>query len=191
MNEDFDFNVMQGIPPETSEDRLNNLYHDTLKEEKITNIISQLNPDNLLSDIEFRLRGYKKNRFTGTWEKLKGHKEISEILISRFISFLGGILNDNTRFSNYSAGEINNVMGEIIGFVKDDLSDNDEEYGIVGDYDEMTRIGHIICINTFSVLKRALNGMESRRIFATLRVTENVNPQQQKKGIMDALQFWK
>lgn len=169
----------------------NQLYYDSMKEEQITNIISQLNPDNLLSDIEHRLRGYKKNYLTKEWEKMKGHKEISERLIAKFISFLGAILNDNTRFSNYNEVEINNIMNEVIEFVRDDLTDNDIEYKIVGDYDEMTRIGHIICINVFSVLKRALKGLESKRIFAALKVTESLNQQPQKKGFVEAMQFWK
>jgi len=208
----------------------NQMMYDSMNEEKIVNVISQLNPDNLLSDIEYRLRGYKKNHFTGNWERLKGHREISEILIARFISFLGGILNDNTRFSNYGTQEINNIMEQIIEFIRDDLTDNDELYGLSktikvrekrivevlvrgkdgtslirkevmeqvinlknegADYDEMTRIGHIICINVFSVLKRALNGTESRRIFGALRVTESLNQNEKKKGIFDAIQFWK
>jgi len=167
------------------------MIYDNMQEQKITNIISQLNPDNLLADIEYRLRGFKKNYFTGEWEQLVGYKKISEKLISKFISFLGAILNDNTRMSNYSANEINNIMEQIIDYIRDDLTDNDEVYNIVGDYNEMTRIGHIICINVFSVLKRALNGSESRRIFSTLRVNESLNQDNKKKSFGEALQFWK
>jgi len=208
----------------------NQIMYDNAVEEKVVNIISQLNPDNLLSDIEHRLRGYKKDYFSGEWKKLKGHKEVPEKLVSKFISFLGGVLNDNTRFSNYSAREINNIMEQVIDFIKDDLTDNDEEYKLArsieskeiremevvidredgtsiikkvkletvtsvdytgADYDEMNRIGHIICINVFSVLKRALNGSESRRIFGALKVTESLNQNEKGKGVFDAVQFWK
>jgi len=169
----------------------NSIYSDYMREEKVKNILSQLNPDSLVEDIEHRIRGEKRNTFTHQWEKISENtKPINELLISNYISFLGSILNQNTSLSNYSANEINNIMSMIIEYLTDDLTDNDERYGLKGNYNEMTRIGNIICISTFSVFKRALNGQEARRIFSSLRVTESLSPQPQKKGILDFLKFW-
>lgn len=169
----------------------NSLYSDYMREEKVKNVLSQLNPDTLVEDIEHRIRGEKKNKFTGEWEKISENlKPINELLISNYISFLGSILNQNTSLSNYSANEINNIMSMIIEYLTDDLTDNDEVYGLEGNYNEMTRIANIICISSFSVFKRALNGQEARRIFSSLRVTESLSPQPQKKGFFDFLKFW-
>ena len=178
----------------------NSLYADYMREEKVRNIIEQLNPDNLLEDIEHRIRGEKKNRLTKQWEAInKDSNEVSEILISNYISFLGSFLNQNTSLSNFSAQEINNLMGVVIDYLKDDLSDNSEVYNFVKydmygnemtDYNEMTRIGNIIAMSTFAVLKRAQNGMESRRIFSGLKMNENTSQQPAKKGMLDALKFW-
>jgi len=169
----------------------NSIYSDYMREEKVRNILSQLNPDTLVEDIEHRIRGEKKNMFSGQWEKISDSmKPVNELLISNYISFLGSILNQNTSLSNYSANEINNIMSMIIEYITDDLTDNDELYGLKGNYNEMTRIGNIICISTFSVFKRALNGQEARRIFSSLRVTESLSPQPQKKGILDFFKFW-
>lgn len=169
----------------------NSLYSDYMKEERVKNILSQLNPDTLVEEIEHRIRGEKRNTYTREWEKISDTiKPISELLISNYISFLGSILNQNTSLSNYSANEINNIMSMIIEYLTDDLTDNDISYGLVGNYNEMTRIANIICISTFSVFKRALNGQEARRIFSSLRVTESLSPQPQKKGFLDFLKFW-
>lgn len=209
----------------------NSLYADYMREEKVRNVIEQINPDYLLEDIEHRIRGELKDRFTKDWKQI-GKPKVSELLITNYISFLGSILNQNTSLSNFSAKEINNIMEMIVDYTTDDLSDNDESYGFVKknvliinqqvkklvpyttsegfiiytelpmivehemeisrvvDYNEMTRIGNIICMTTFAVLKRAMNGMEAQRIFKHLNMSENLNQQQQKKGAMDFLKFW-
>ena len=184
-------NYLQGSQQMGEQDTPNSLYADSMRETKITNIIAQINPDKLVVDIENRIRGYKKNSVTNEWVKISEKKEVNEELVSDLISYLGAILNDNTTLSNYSSAEINNIMEVVIDYVSDNLTDNDHKYDIVGDYDEMTRIGNIICHEIFSALKRALNGMEARRIFASLKVHETLNQGEQKKGLMDALAFWR
>ncbi len=170
----------------------NAIYADSMREEKIANVIGQLDPQNLLDGLEHRLRGEKLNPLTNEWEP------ISEVplyvhpkLISRFISFLGAVLNQNTTLSNYSIHEINNRMELVIDFVRDDLADNDVEYDLVGNYTEMTRIAMILCEAVSSVFRRALNGMESRRIFNALKVTESLTQAPQKQSFKEAMQFWK
>jgi hypothetical protein len=179
----------------------NSIYADYMREEKVTNVIQQLNPDNLVEDIEHRIRGEKKNRYTKEWEKINpdSTKVISNLMIENYMSFLSSLLNQNTSLSNFSSGEINNLMNMIVEYIRDDLSDNAYNYGFIVkdehgnytiDFNEMTRIGMIICGTTFSVLKRAQNGMEARRIFGALKVNESLSQTPQKKGMMEALKFW-
>ncbi len=67
----------------------NELYANAINEEKIKNIISQLDPENQLKDIEMRIRGYKKNFYSGDWEKIdKDAEEPPKLLITRFIAYL-------------------------------------------------------------------------------------------------------
>ena len=124
----------------------NAIYADTLREEKTANLLDQLNPDNLLTDIEHRIRGEKKDPFTQKWIPIskKYTRAINEELVSNFVSFLGSILNQNTSMSNFSVNEINNMMQMIITYVKNDLTVNDEKSEIVGNWTEMARIGKII-----------------------------------------------
>lgn len=162
-----------------------------LKQERTANLLDQINPDNLLSDIEHRIRGEKKNVYTQEWEPISANaKPISEDLISNFMSFLGSILNQNTSMSNFSSDEINSLMEMIISYVGKDLTVNDEEYGIVEDYTEMDRIAIIICTTCFATLKQAMNGQQSKRIFGTMNLSGNLN-ENKKPGMGEALAFWK
>ena len=168
----------------------NALYADSIREDKVRNIIAQIDPSSLVVEIEHRLRGEKFNPSTQEWTRISTDNEpVSEKIVEKFVSFLGAVLNQNTTLSNYSIHEINNRMEMIIDFIKDDLTSNSEEYGIEGKYSEMTRIGMIICETCSSVFRRALHGMESKRIFSALRVTESLVPSKEG-GIKEALKFW-
>ena len=185
------YDILSGQPQQMV-DPTSSLYADTIKEEKLTNILAQINPDNLLADVEYRIRGFKKNTFSGAWERInKKGASISEELIASFMSFLGSILNQNTSMSNLSSTEINSIMENIIEFIADDLTVNDAKYGIVGNYQEMSRIGNIISMTVFACLKRAQNGMEARRVFSALRISETLTQAPNQKGIVDSLKFWK
>ncbi len=182
----------EAITKKQQEQDPNALYADSMREEKIANVIAQLDPQHLLEEIEHRLRGEKFNKQTQEWEPIGNVKiAINEKLISRLVSFLGSVLNQNTTLSNYSLNEINNRMELVIDYVRDDLSDNDVEYNLQGNYTEMTRIGMIICETVSSVFRRSLNGMESRRIFNALKVTESLTQAPQRGTMKDAFAFWK
>jgi len=93
--------------------------------------------------------------------------------------------------SNFSPQEINNLMDLIRNWVMGHLVVNAEYYGIEGKYSEYDRVAHIICSTCFTVLKRAQNGQESRRIFSIMKMTESNNQAGNKKGgFMNNFKFW-
>lgn len=168
----------------------NTMVADAMREERANNILQQINPDNLLTDIEHRIRGEKKDPYTGQWVTISGKSSgVSEELVANFISFLGCILNQNTSMSNFKEQEVNNMMEMITNWVKDDLVVNAKKYGIEGDYTEYDRVAHIILATCFAVFKRALNGREAVRIFKMMKMNENINPQKQNK-LTDNFKFW-
>ena len=177
------------IQPNSQSDEV---YSDLMREERIANIISQLNPDNILEEIEYRLKGCKRNRMTGTWVKIDPNApEIPAKLISNFMSFLSSILNNNTTFSNFKSIDINKIMGLIIEYIVDDLSSNAEAYGLHENYTDRTKIGMIVCGTCYTCFKRALEGSEARRFFAALKVVENqMQNQQSKKHFLDHFKLW-
>lgn len=124
----------------------NSLYADVMQRENIRNIIEQINPDLLLEDIEHRIRGEIKDRYTKEWRTLGQGTKVSETLIAKYISFLGSILNQNTALSNFSSKEINNLMSLITEHIGCDLADNSRDYGF-------TKINKIILTKEIKLLK--------------------------------------
>jgi len=112
----------------------NAVYADSMREEKIKNVIAQLNPELLLNEIEHRIRGDKKIYAGGMevgWERIDKQAEpISEILVQNYISLLNIYLTQNNSLSNFSTEEINNIMEVVIDHVRDDLSDNSYLYDL-------------------------------------------------------------
>jgi len=168
------------------------LYANAIQEEKIKNIISQLDPENQLKEIEMRIRGFKKNVFSGEWEKIDPDApEPPKLLIERFISYLSSFMNQNTTQSNLSEGQVNTLMRLVIDYVSDELDSNAELYNLENNYTERTRIGHIILNSTFFVLNRALNGQEAKRMWKALSLSESYNGNQEKNKFTESLKFWK
>ncbi len=168
----------------------NAAFADSLREEKAANILAQIDPGNLLTDIEHRIRGEKKDMY-GQWSSIsRSSGDISEELVSDYISYLGSILNQNTSMSNFKAQEVNNLMELITDWVKMNFVVNAERYGIEGNYPEYDRIGHIVLNSCFTVFKRALNGSESRKIFRMMKMNETINPSSKENKFKDNFKFW-
>jgi hypothetical protein len=66
----YDMNQMQQPNYQTVPVSSDELYANAVQEDKIRNIVAQLDPENQLREIEMRIRGYKKNAFTKEWEKI-------------------------------------------------------------------------------------------------------------------------
>jgi hypothetical protein len=167
------------------------LYANQMQEDKVKNIIAQLDPENQLKDIEMRIRGYKKNVFTGAWEKIdEDAPEPPKLLVTRFTSFLSSYMNQNTTQSNLSEQQVNKIMSVVIKYVADELDANAQIYSLENNYTERTRIGNIIIASTFFVLNRALNGQEAKRMWKAMSLNETMN-QEPKNKLVEALKFWK
>jgi hypothetical protein len=169
------------------------MYADIVQERKMSNILDKINPDNLLADIEARIKGLRKDVYTNQWVKISDAPEISPRLIGNFMSFLSCVLYNDVTFSNYKDVEINKIMKMVIQYYVDDITSNAREYGVENNYTERTRIGLIICMTVFATLKRAQNGLEAQRIFRNMKIGESnsLSEGSKKGGVMDALKFWK
>lgn len=186
------------------------MYATLIQEERVKNLIQQVSPQSQLHDIRMLIRGYYRNESKGIWEKIDPQsEEPNGLMVSRFISYLGSILNHNTTLGNLSETQINRIMGLVINYISDDLEANAEIYALgtfheykylddrikkdviikkfVPNYTEWTRIGHIMLNSVFMVLCRALNGAEARRMWGSIAMNESLSPQQSKGGITDFL----
>ena len=176
----------QSVPVSSDE-----LYANAVQEDKIKNIISQLDPENQLKEIEMRIRGYKRNVFTRDWKKIDPNSpEPPKLLISRFISYLSSIMNQNTTQGNLSDRQINALMAQAINYVADELDGNSTIYNLDNNYTERTRIGHIMLNSMFFTLNRSLNGQEAKRMWKAMSLQDNLT-QENKGKFSEALKFWK
>lgn len=176
----------QPMPGQKSDDA----YSQIIMQKKLENLLSQLDPDHLIIEIEYRLKGWRKNEYSGNWELAANkEKEISSDLLIDVVSLLSSILTNNTTMSNFQDVEINKLMAIIIKKLIDMIRSNSEKYGLGGDYSERDRVLLIICMSIFAALKRAQNGLEAKRILESFDIKESYQPQ--KKGVGEKLQFWK
>ena len=150
----------------------NELYANAMQEDKVRNIISQLDPDNQLQEIEMRIKGYKKNVFSGNWEKIDDSvPEPPKQLISRFISYLGGIMNQNTTQGNLSENQVNLIMKNVIEYVTDELDTHIEEYG----FERVIVIEKEIVVPVKKVVKKKDGSIETY-YFKDIRKVKIVQP---------------
>jgi len=129
-------------------------------------------------------------------------QEINNIM-DNIINYTKDDLSDNSEdygFVKRKTITVNKTANMIIEYESDGMImakykpiqiEQEIELERVTDYNEMNRIGNIICMSTFSVLKRAQNGMEAQRIFRQLNMSENINPTGSKGKALDFLKFWK
>jgi hypothetical protein len=186
MDEQYDYlpENMPLPPPGMPGSKSDEIYSAVIQEKRTENILEQINPERLIIEIEFRLKGYKKNQFTRKWELIgKQEKQISDELISDVLSLLSSLLTNNTTFSNYQPDEINKIMATLIRSLIDMIREKSEIYELKNNYAERDRIMFITLSTVFSTFKRAQGGFESKRFFEATKITDNFVPQQQKSGL--------
>lgn len=167
------------------------VYTSEMVEDKLKNILSQINPVNQIDEIELRLRGYKKNFYTGQWEKAFNGLD-NELIISRYVSWLSSVLHIGVPLGNLSTQQINKIMHQSIRWVVDDLDAHAEDYNINDDYTERSRIADIMLNSLFFTLKRSENGAEARRFWGSFSLSESNNPGFNNKGNgSDWWKFWR
>ena len=170
-------------------------YAGQLREERVRTLLTEIDPENLLESIEYRIKGYKYNRQKNAWEKRNNTEEIPSDLIDKVIAKLSSILSLNTTFSNIQPQDVNNIMGLLIDITISDLVVNGKNYGIDTDFNRKEEIGFIIFNTVYLTLRRSINGTEARRFFGSLRMNETITPNQGSRGtmdkIMDALKIYK
>lgn len=189
MADEYDY-LPEGMPfppPPMPGQKSDEIYSAVIQEKRMENILEQVNPERLIIEIEFRLKGYKKNQFTRKWELIGSReKKVSEELIQDFLSIISSQLTNNTTLSNYTPDEINRVMEILIKTMVDIIREKSDIYELEDDYAERDRI-MIICLGSvFSALKRAQGGLESKRIFDASQIRDQFMPPKDK-GVLGRL----
>lgn len=170
-------------------------------EGSIANIVDQIDPQMIIDNFNHALKGEYYNKEKGIWESAgDGSPLVNDSCRSWIISYLTALMNkastlatiNEKQFSGLMEGIIRNVGREFVcnlekfGFVPEGKDFAKKDYHNIGipDSARMDSIAEAMYQRAFVIYSRSINGMESKKIFSSLSMSDpmSFNPQQQKAG---------
>jgi len=178
-------------------------------EQDINNIVAQIDPKTIIDNLDHALKGEHFQKEIGKWEmNPTGKPLVNDACRGFVISYLDGILTNNTTMANLDEKRLSLLMESVIETLNKNFSVRLEEFGFVPKsetYDKsfyqnkgtpdtatMTMVSSMIYKVCFLVFTRALKGQESIRIFKSLTMADSMGygmggMQQQQKGWLGKL----
>ena len=169
-------------------------------ENAVDNIVAQIDPQNIIDNLDHALKGESFKKETGEWAKT-GEPLVNENCRGWTISYLTGLMNNSSTMATIDKDQFSNLMRGIIRNVTKTVACNVENFGFVPpskgykkknyrnkgspDRERMDTLCEMILQRAFMIYTRSLMGMESRKIFQSLSMTDNLNygpPAQQNQG---------
>lgn len=159
------------------------------EEEKINNIVGQIDPQRILDNLNHALKGEYYSKEEGAWVKV-GDELINDAGRGWIISFFTSIMNNASTMGIITEKQFSSLMEGIINTVTREFRCNLEKFGFVppgpgfkyGRYENkgtpdtsrMSTISEMIYQRAFIIYSRSLNGSESKRVFGSLRMSDNM-----------------
>ena len=161
-------------------------------EAEITNIVGQIDPQTIIDNLDHALKGEQYNKESNAWiMNASGKYLVNDDCRGSVISYLDGILNNNTTMANIDEKRLGYLMESVIETVTKTFVVNLEKFGFVPpgrtyeksiyenkgtpDTATMTMVANMIYKVCFLVFSRALKGQESIRIFKSLSLSDGMN----------------
>ena len=173
-------------------------------EQDINNIVAQIDPKTIIDNLNHALKGEYYNKESREWvSNPSGQPLVNDACRGFLISYLDGILTNNTTMANLDEKKLSFLMESVIETIGKNFTCRLEEFGFVpkgktyeqGIYEnkgtpdtaKMTMASNMIYKVCFLVFTRALRGQESIRIFKSLSMVDTMSQglhsgQPQKKG---------
>jgi len=167
-------------------------------EGSISNIVGQIDPSTIVDNLNHSLKGEFFDKEKGLWIlNPSGDPLVNDECRGFVISYVTGILNNNSVMAIISQQQLGFLMETVIEELGKEFVCNLERFGFVPagpgyakkvymnlgspDSARMSSVCGIIFRSVFSCYTRSLNGMESKKIFSSLNMTDglNFNPQQE------------
>ena len=172
------------------------------QENTIDNLVAQIDPKQIIDNLDHALKGEIFSKEEGMWVmNSSGEPVVNDACRGALVSFVTGFLNNNTTMSIIDETQIGNLMKLVINSVIKMFCCNLEKFGFVPKgrkYDQkvylnkgtpdtarMTKASYMVYSVIFLALTRAKGGMESKRIFNSLSMTDAINfgrEQEKNKG---------
>ena len=165
----------------------------------ISNIVGQIDPATIIDNLNHSLKGEFFDKEKGLWiMNPSGVPLVNNDCRGFIISYITGIMNNNSTMAIISQQQLGFIMETIIEELGKEFVCNLERFGFVPpgvgyenkcyenkgtpNSSRMSSVCGIVFRQVFSCYTRSLNGMESKKIFSSLRLTDalDFNPQQQQ-----------
>lgn len=172
-------------------------------EGSISNIVGQIDPSTIVDNLNHSLKGEFYDKEKGLWI-MNPSKEplVNDACRGFIISYVTGIMNNNSTMAIITQQQLGFLMESVIEDIGKEFVCNLERFGFVPagagyvhacyenkgtpDSSRMSSVSNMVIRAVFSCYTRSLNGMESKKIFSSLNMTDGLNfqPQQQESGWM-------
>ena len=170
-------------------------------ETAISNIVGQIDPNTIVDNLNHSLKGEFYDKERGMWV-MNPSKEplVNDACRGFIISYVTGIMNNNSTMGTISQNQLGFLMESVIEDLGKEFVCNLEKFGFVTagpgyskgvfenkgtpDSSRMSSVSNMIIRAVFSCYTRSLNGMESRKMWSSLNMTDNLNygPQQEQSS---------
>jgi len=173
-------------------------------EGNISNIVGQIDPSTIIDNINHSLKGEFFDKEKGMWVmNPSGIPLVNDACRGFVVSYVTGIMNNNSTMAIITQQQLGYLMESVIEEMGKEFVCNLERFGFVpqglgykkGCYENkgtpdsarMDSVTGMVYRAVFSCYTRSINGMESKKIFSSLNMTDGLNfnqQQEQNSGFM-------
>ena len=167
-------------------------------EMSISNIVGQIDPSMIVDNLNHSLKGEFYDKERGMWKmNPSGTPLVNDECRGFIISYVTGILNNNSTMAIIKEQQLGYLMESVIEDIGKEFVCNLEKFGFVPegpgyknkiyenkgtpDSARMSSVCNMVIRAVFTCYTRSINGMESKKIFSSLNMHDNLNyspPQQ-------------
>jgi len=158
-------------------------------EEEVKNIVAQIDPQRILDNLNHALKGEYYSKEQGGWIKI-GEPLINNAGRGWIISFFTSIMNNASTMGTITEQQFSYLMEGVINTVTREFRCNLEKFGFVShskkykegvyenkgtpDTSRMSTISEMIYQRTLIIYSRSIKGTESKRVFGSLKMSDNL-----------------
>ena len=164
-------------------------------EGSISNIVGQIDPNTIVDNLNHSLKGEFYDKEKGMWIMNPSNTPLVNDACRGFIiSYVTGVMNNNSTMAIITQTQLGFLMESVIEELGKEFVCNLERFGFVPagigygkglyenkgtpDSSRMASVSGMVFRAVFSCYTRSLNGMESRKIFSSLNMSDTMNYQQ-------------
>ncbi len=170
-------------------------------EASISNIVGQIDPATIVDNLNHSLKGEFYDKEKGLWLMNPSNSPLVNDECRGFIvSYVTGIMNNNSTMAIITPQQLGFLMESVIEDLGKEFVCNLERFGFVPpglgyikkcyenkgtpDSARMSSVSNMVIRAVFTCYTRSINGMESKKIFSSLSMTDGLNytPPQQQGG---------